>query len=387
VQTQSVLCLLLVAALASSCAPAILVHNRPLGRAAKVGVPEARLARLAKGANITRWFWLLNETHHDPAHYLEESDLKQIAALGLRSVRLAVDPAYILDRAHPAVPLPAVQNLDRAIEALIQADVMVVLELQDDSKVAWETEPSYVDAIMMLWAALADRYVKHSPDNLLFEVVNEPRFEAAPGAWQPLAERWVKVMRAHAPLHTLALGGPRWGGLDGLELLAPVSDKNVVYSFHFYEPFAFTHQGATWAGPDVITLRNVPYPYVKSQCDAAALAQEDEAARSKVRAYCDEHWDAAKIGSSLSRASTWGKKYGVPVWMGEFGAICTAPRDARSAWLRDTRLAAEALAIPWTLWGYDDCFGLDRKTEAPTAPGAVARAPRLDQDAIRALGL
>jgi endoglucanase len=377
---------MLVAALLTSCAPVMSLRSPALVRAERAVVPSALLARLAKGANITRWFWLLNETHHDPAHYLVDADLKRMAALGLRSVRLAVDPAYILDRQNPKVPLQTAQNLDRALEALIQGDFLVVLELQDDKKAAWETDPSYVDAIMTLWEALAARYAKYGPDALVFEIVNEPRFEADPRAWQPIAERWVKRMRAQVPSHTLALGGPRWGGLDGLESLAPVPDKNVVYSFHFYEPFAFTHQGATWAGPDVLNLQNVPYPYVKAECDAAVEAQKDEAARANVRTYCNEHWNADKVMRMLSRASSWSKKNHVPVWMGEFGAICTAPREARGAWLRDTRLAAEALLIPWTLWGYDDCFGLDRKAQA-TIPRALEPLPLLDLDAVRALGL
>jgi endoglucanase len=379
----SIRCLLLAAALTASCSPAMSLHRRPLGRVAKAHVPEERLARLGRGVNITRWFWLLNETHHDPAHYLGDADLKLMKSLGLRSVRLAVDPAYILDARNPSVPLPSVVNLDRAIDALIQANLLVVLELQDDKKAAWEADPLYVDAIMKLWEGLADRYVKHSPDLLIFEIVNEPRFEAAPLAWQPIAERWVNTMRTHAPAHTLALGGPRWGGLDGLELLVPVSDKNVIYSFHFYEPFAFTHQGATWAGPEVIALRDVPYPYAKPLCDAVTLAQKDETTRAKMRAYCNEHWDATKLMRTLSRATAWGKKYDVPVWMGEFGAICKAPHDARSAWLRDTRVAAESLAIPWTLWGYDDCFGLDRKS---VESSSLAPTLKIDQEAAQALG-
>jgi endoglucanase len=382
-RAQSAGCIVLFAMVAASCSPVMTLHSRALGRSAKMGVPAERLARLGRGVNITRWFWLLKETHYDPAHYLGDADLKLMNSLGLRSVRLAVDPAYILDARNPSVPLPSIVNLDRAIDALIQANLLVVLELQDDKKAAWESDPAYVEAIMKLWGALADRCAKHSPDMLIFEIVNEPRFEAAPLAWQPIAERWANTMRTHAPAHTLALGGPRWGGLDGLELLTPVADKNVIYSFHFYEPFAFTHQGATWAGPDVVALRDMPYPYAKSLCDAVTLAQKDETTRATVRAYCNEQWDAAKVLKTLSRATTWSKKYAVPVWMGEFGAICKAPRDARSAWLRDTRVAAETLAIPWTLWGYDDCFGLDRKSvESP------ASAPTLliDQNTVQALG-
>ena len=34
----------------------------------------------------------------------------------------------------------------------------------------------------------------------------------------------------------------------------------MIYTFHDYEPFPFTHQGATWTDPAVAPLRDVPYP-------------------------------------------------------------------------------------------------------------------------------
>src|SRR6266849_5356790 len=57
-------------------------------------VPAARLARLAHGVNVMRWF---NEWGRKPpfSDYLSDADLAAIRTLGFRVVRLPVDPQYL----------------------------------------------------------------------------------------------------------------------------------------------------------------------------------------------------------------------------------------------------------------------------------------------------
>ena len=42
------------------------------------------------------------------------------------------------------------------------------------------------------------------------------------------------------------MGGVFYSSISGLLQLDPPDDPFLVATFHFYEPFAFTHQGATW---------------------------------------------------------------------------------------------------------------------------------------------
>ena len=45
--------------------------------------------------------------------------------------------------------------------------------------------------------------------------------------------------------------------------MEPLHDSNVIYNFHFYEPFLFTHQGAldepgdTWRNRIILGVREV----------------------------------------------------------------------------------------------------------------------------------
>src|SRR5690606_4565129 len=77
--------------------------------------------------------------------------------------------------------------------------------------------------------------------------------------WTKLAEAMVAAIRKHDERRTLIFGDVEWYGIGPLSRREPLSDDNVIYAFHFYDPFIFTHQGASWA--NLGTTHDIPYPY------------------------------------------------------------------------------------------------------------------------------
>lgn len=57
-----------------------------------------------------------------------------------------------------------------------------------------------------------------------------------------------------------------------------------------------------------------------------------------------------------------------------------APPAARLQWFEDVRAAFARYGIGWTLWGYDDCYGLGRQLDAQNHIV-------IDWGVVRALGL
>src|SRR5262249_9951650 len=152
----------------------------------------------------------------------------------------------------------------------------------------------------------------------------------------------IAAIRSGAPNHTIIASGHRWSGLWEFLALEPYSDRNIIYNFHFYEPFVFTHQGAGWAGPNLQFYRGLPYP---SSPDAIARMLDsvmDDAARLVLVNYGQDHWDAARIDKAMALAAAWGEKHHVPVTCNEFGVFrrFSQPAD-RAAWITDMRVAFE----------------------------------------------
>ena len=77
--------------------------------------------------------------------------------------------------------------------------------------------------------------------------------------------------------------------------LQPLALPNIIYTLHDYEPFAFTHQGATWTETAVQPLRNVPYPSTPESI-AKNLDQEPTlAGQFFVQQYGLARWDARRL--------------------------------------------------------------------------------------------
>jgi len=151
------------------------------------------------------------------------------------------------------------KQLEAAIERFHRAGLLVMVDIHNEERAA-ELDPAWQEAFVRFWGALAGRLSRFDPELTLLEIINEPVFDRREEEWNTLNARLAAVIRQNAPQHTIVTSGPNWGGIDGLKKLKLLPDKNVIYSFHCYDPFAFTHQGATWAGDAVKPLRDVPYP-------------------------------------------------------------------------------------------------------------------------------
>lgn len=346
-------------------------------------VPQKRLDALKRGVNVTRWFRSPlggGEAHFH--NYLGAKDFQILKDYGITSIRLALDPTFFIQTFAPEKINPLFLGyLDHALDKLIDQKFVVVLDIHDEDKKSIETDDQYVEAFVIFWGAFAKHMSKRDPDQLIFEIMNEPVFTNNATKWHEIQKRVATKIRENAPRHTIVATGTDWGGIDGLLKLAPLDDKNVIYSFHFYEPFWFTHQGATWSDENVRAMKSLPYPSSPSACKNALENIEGAQPKAIATAYCFEGWNAAKLEARLKLATDWGKKNAAPVWMGEFGVYTpVTPKEDRLRWFRDMRGLFDKLDLTWCAWGYDDVFTFGRKVDGD---GNIT----LDTDAAKALGL
>ncbi|MBI5708615.1 MAG: cellulase family glycosylhydrolase [Armatimonadetes bacterium] len=329
---------------------------------AENGVPKSILNRLTSGVNITRWMCYLanpNDQEHF-RNYMKPADWQNFERLGIKYVRLCVSPEAIYDNGKPkAANLPA---LDAALKALVDHKLAVFLDLHDNGQLKLDSPGQNNTGLITFWEALSQRYKGKYEGDVVFEIVNEPIFNQKNEAvWWELQDKVASAIRKIDPARSILATGTGWGGIDGLVAMQPLKLKNVIYSFHCYDPFFFTHQGASWVGEWPRDMKSVPFPSTPENVEAI-LSKNDAKFHDALRQYGKERNDAAYLRRRIKLAMDWARKNRVPAILGEFGAYPpVAPVDSRGRWFQAMMAACKAEKAPYCLWGYDDALGLGRK--------------------------
>jgi endoglucanase len=133
----------------------------------------------------------------------------------------------------------------------------------------------------------------------------------------------------------------------------PFEDPNVIYVFHFYEPFIFTHQGAPWVG--LGTTHDVPYPYSparwsKHREDLGFSEFNESWQLDQVRDYY-RNGNRDALRNRLVTVKSWAVKYDVPIICNEFGVHeASARKEDVVRYYTDLIALFGELEIPWQVW-------------------------------------
>ena len=331
-------------------------HQTP----SSVTLISQRVSHLKHGVDITLWFrYPLDESDEYFANYISDDDLNFIKNNGFTHVRLSIAPKFIFDdSSQTKMNAHMLPFIDKAIERILSHHIAVVVDIHDEQK-TFENEKNAQD-LQVFWGNFAKHLIKFDANNVYFELLNEPVFDGKENMWLKIQNKLIQTIREQAPNNTIIATGANWGGIEGLENVKPSTDNNIIYSFHYYEPMAFTHQGADWGGDSYPSIANLEYPENPANCEQVLTSVTTDNARDEVQGYCDQKWNKETITDFIKRAVDWSKKNNnVPIWVGEFGVYCKqTPRESKLQWLKDVKDIFEQNNIGWTLWGYDDCFGL-----------------------------
>ena len=360
-----------------------IIPSPPARAQAQDDIAFRHAAHFKRGINASIWF-AQSSKDYSPQRlttYITADDFKLIHQLGFDHVRLSIDPAPLLkppltnglNAAHLAL-------LDNAVKEVLDNRLNVVLDIhpEDDYKHTLRDDAGARTAFVQFWGLFATHYASTDPGHVLFEILNEPQINDA-DLWANLQGQVVPVIRKAAPLHTIVATGAHYSGLRDLLAFQPVSDRNVIYTFHDYDPFPFTHQGATWASPQVRPLSHIPYP--STAADIAPKLSQEPSLEDQfwLNGYGLSQWNYERIASEIAFARKWGEQYHVPVWCGEFGVFRDHSDPAmRAAWIHDMRTALEANDIGWAMWDYRANFGLVTDVNGKRLP---------DPPIVTALGL
>jgi endoglucanase len=260
---------------------------------------------------------------------IAEDDFRIIKAAGFTTVRIpvrwsehadaqppySIDPAF-LKRVHHVVDLATAAGLNAMLNMHHYEEMMAAPE-------------AHRARFTALWRQIAASFAS-APESVWFELLNEPTDKLTDANLPSVLEPALAAVRATNPKRAVVIGGQNWSNLQSLDTLKLPDDPYVVPTFHYYDPFMFTHQGASWiagGGP----------PFGRSfgsSADKAALDNQ----LAGLRAY-------------MTRSGR------VPV-LGEFGATedPRLPVEQRARYYRTVSSAFASLGVQSCVWGYRSGF-------------------------------
>ncbi|MBZ9845273.1 glycoside hydrolase family 5 protein [Mesorhizobium sp. CA5] len=364
---------------------------------------------MKRGLNLDQWVtWPVEDTwgerqailpYPEWRKFLKEDDLKALKGAGLDFLRMPVDPSPFLSDRTTALRDDLYASVLASARMINRAGLKVIVDLHlipagGNRKIGMSEvmhDAAVFDAYAELVRKMARTLAKEDPKLVALELMNEPLADCEANGtnlWPDRQKQLFAAARASATRLTLVLSGGCYSNAESLARIDPktIADDNIIWTFHSYDPFLLTHQGASWAGDFIPYVTGLPYPLTavpKAQLDMALDAIRDRiraeapwARRSGLLSYLDEQVATTDSPEKLlgvmdapfATVDAWAKANGVKpqdITLGEFGMIrkeygngFVMPAAYRAAYVRDMIVRAEAHGFSWSLWSYGGAFGI-----------------------------
>jgi endoglucanase len=309
----------------------------------------------SKGVNLTNWFQASSPQGIHFTKYTRE-DFSDIKSLGVDVIRLPINlhsmtlgaPEYELD------PL-FLDMLDDVVDWAEEFEINLILDNHTFDP-AIDTEPTVYGILKPVWQNMAEHF-KDRSDLLYYEILNEPH-GIDDNIWNIIQQAVVKDIRQIDSVHTIVVGPAGWNSYHNLDLMPIYEDDNLIYTFHFYDPFLFTHQGASWTDPSMVSLSDVPFPYNASAMPPFPSDLEGTWVQSTFNNYNNDG-TVARVHELLDIAVKFQEERNVQLLCGEFGVFhYNSPEEDRTNWYGVIRDYLEENGIAWTIWDYHGAFGI-----------------------------
>jgi len=307
--------------------------------------PPDQQLELRRGVNVLGYdpIWT------DPAKgRFRQSHFAEIRRGGFDFVRVNLHAFRHMDAKNQLTPA-FFERLDWIVKNATAAGLSVILDEHDFNACANDVETCRT-RLSAFWTQVAPRY-QDAPPTVLFELLNEPHAKLDADTWNALFPEILAIVRQTNPTRRIVIGPTQWNSREKLHTLKlPADDPNIVATFHYYDPFSFTHQGAPWV-EEMKTVKGVTW---------------------------GSGADRAELAANFDKVAAWSKANNRQVLLGEFGAYdgSGTPTAMRTAYTEAVAREAERHGFAWAYWQFDSDFILwDMKKKGWVEPIRKALIP------------
>lgn len=237
-------------------------------------------------------------------------------------------PKYILDEEF-------MQKIDHYINYALKRDLKVIIDMHHFEEIM-DDPYGYKECFLSMWKQISERY-KDYPDELMFEILNEPRDNLNGDIWNTFLNDAIEIVREKNKNRIIIAGPDNYYSADRLNsLVLPKDDNNIIVSFHYYEPNEVTFQGSE-NHEGFENLKNIEWS--------------------------GTYDEKREIRNKFYIAQEYGKQNNKKVFLGEFGVNKKAPEETREKWVKEVREQAEKSGFSWAYWELASEFGIYDKED------------------------
>ena len=258
-------------------------------------------------------------------YYFEE-----IADKGFEHIRMPIKWSdYALTEAPYTVEAAFIDTIKTVVEMALEHNLLIMINMHHYDEI-FDDPDGHTERFLAIWSQISEAFKNYS-DSLLFEPLNEPHGSLDQAKWNALFPKVLDTIRVMNPTRKVVIGPPDWNSSGSVNKLAwPVSDTNLIMTIHYYNPFEFTHQGASW-----VVGAN------------AWLGTKWDSTASQTQAMIND----------FAQAATFSETKNVPVHVGEFGSYSMADPASRRKWTACIARTIENFGFSWAYWEFKAGFG------------------------------
>jgi endoglucanase len=317
----------------------------PVAPAAAAGMPLDIFAinqQLGRGVNLGNAL----EAPNDEGEWgmrLQADFFTLIADAGFTSVRVPIRwSAHAAATAPYPIDTAFFERIDWVIAQAKANKLAAVINMHHYEEMISDPD-GHTERFLALWQQIAERY-KDEPPTILFELLNEPNGPLTAVKWNQILAQGIATVRRSNPTRAIIVGPVQWNNIGYIDTLHLPKDPNLIVSFHYYDPFQFTHQGAEWV--DGAT------GWLGTTWDGTSFQQ-------------------SAITTAFDAAATWAKRQNRPLFLGEFGAYSKADLASRERWTAFVTQTAVEREMSLAYWEFGAGFGVYDRTRGEWNQGLL----------------